>query len=305
MARPLLLHSLREYRAILQRCFDAVDAHSFVEIGSESGDVTRELVDLALARRGRVTTVEPMPAPDVIALDRDEPAFRLVVGYSPAALADVDAADAWVVDGDHNYWTVSQELGAILEKADAADSPALVILHDVGWPCCRRDFYYEPSSLPPEAVRPHTWAKAVRPGEAGVVDSGLRGEGKLAVAVQEGGERNGVLTAVEDVLADRGDREELITLAAIYGVGFVFPRSAPWADALRAVLAPYANLELLERLEDNRVALYLQVIELQDRLHRLDAGRNRALSDRDARIASLEAETARLRVALARERAPA
>lgn len=304
MDRPLLLHSLREYRAILVRCFEAVDARRFVEIGSESGAVTRELVELALGRGGSVTTVEPAPAPEVVELARTEPAFRLVVGHSPAALDDVEPADAWVVDGDHNHWTVTRELEAILAKAHAAGRAALTILHDVGWPCARRDFYYDPSALPEEAVRPHTFAKAVRPGEAGVVPSGLRGEGKLAVAEQEGGPANGVLTAVHDVLAARDDLE-LITLAPIYGVGFVFPTEAPWAAALRDVLAPYAGLELLERMEDNRVALYLQVIELQDRLHRLDAGRNRVLAARDARVAQLEAEIAGLRVELARARVAA
>lgn len=302
MARPLLLHSLREYRAILLRCFDAVDACSFVEIGSESGAVTRELLDVAREREGRLTTVEPTPAPDVVELECAEDAFRLVVGLSPAALADVDAADAWIIDGDHNHWTVTHELRAILDKAAAADSPALIVLHDVGWPCARRDFYYAPASLPPEAVRPHTWWRAVRPEEAGVVGSGLRGEGEMAVALEEGGPANGVLTAIEDVLAER-EGLELIIVAPVYGVGFVFPSGAPWAAAVREVLAPYTRLELLERLEDNRVSLYLQVIELQDRLQRLDAGRNRVLAGRDRQIARLEAELAGLRVELARERA--
>jgi len=299
--RPLLLHSLREYRAILLRCFEAVDARSFVEIGSESGAVTQELVELVVARHGSLTTLEPFPTPEVVELDRAEPAFRLVIGHSPGALADVDAADAWVVDGDHNHWTVTRELEAILDKADAADRPPLVIFHDVGWPWARRDLYYDPSTLPPEGVQPHTWAKGVHPGEDGVVGSGFRGEGGFAAALSEGGPRNGVLTGIEDVLASR-DGVELIKLAPIYGVGFVFPGDAPWAAALREVLAPYADLDLLERLEENRLALYMRVIELQDRLHRLDAGRNRALAGRDARIAQLEGEIATLRVALARVR---
>ena len=298
MARPLLLHSLREYRAVLLRCFDAVDAHTFVEIGSESGAVTRELLDLACARGGSLTTVEPAPAPEVLTLGGDHDAFRLVVGLSPGALESVDAADAWIVDGDHNHWTVTRELRTILDKAAAAGTPPLIVLHDVGWPCARRDFYYAPSSLPEEGVHPHSWWRAVRPEVAGVVGSGLRGEGEMAVALEEGGPANGVLTAIEDILEER-DGLELITLAPIYGVGFVFPSDAPWAPALRELLAPYAELDLLERMEENRVALYLQVIELQDKLHRLDAGRNRVLAGRDARIAKLEAELATMRVALA------
>ena len=50
---------------------------------------------------------------------------------------------------------------------------------------------------------------------------GFRGEGAFAYALEEGGERNGVLTAVEDFLAGRDDLE-LRRIPAIFGVGVVF-----------------------------------------------------------------------------------
>lgn len=304
MSVPLLLHSLDELREVLLRAFDAAEARTFVEIGSETGTFTRDLLAHAHARGGTVTTVEPRPAAEIVELAEHDDALRLVRGLSPAALAEVGAADAWVIDGDHNHWTVTRELEAALDRADEAGRPALIVLHDAGWPCARRDFYYAPDALPPDSVHSYTWAQGVVPDDPGVVASGLRGEGDMALAMHEGGERNGVLTAIEDVMAARGGLE-LALVPAIYGVAVVFPADAPWAAAVRATLAPYDGLELLRRMEANRVALYLRVVSLQDRLSRLDAGRNRALAELSERVGALEAENMRLRLELARGRAVA
>jgi hypothetical protein len=144
----------------------------------------------------------------------------------------------------------------------------------------------------------------VTPGVPGVVEHGFRGDGQFAIALHEGGERNGVLTAVEDVMEAHGGLE-LGVLPAIYGVGALYPADAPWAADVAAVLAPYDRLDVLERLEANRMALYTHVLELQDRLSRVDRTRNRVLAAYDDRIAALEAENARLRVENARRGAPA
>jgi len=43
------------------------------------------------------------------------------------------------------------------------------------------------------------------PWSGGGVEGGFRGEGQMAVALEEGGPHNGVPTAVEDYLANRPD----------------------------------------------------------------------------------------------------
>lgn len=305
MSAPLLLHSLSELRTILVRLLAAADARSVVEIGSESGAFTRELVAFASNRGGGVTTVEPRPAPAILELARTEPTLRLVEGRSPEALARVTAADAWIVDGDHNFWTVVHELDAALDLGEAAERPPLLVLHDVAWPCGRRDFYYDPEGLPSDAVHAHTFAQGVVPGEPGVVATGgIRGEGRFAVALREGGEQNGVLTAIEAVLARRPGLE-LAVIPVVFGVGVIWPADAPWADAVRDLLAPYAGLDLLDRLEQNRLRLYAHVLELQDALRRVDGARNRALGALQDRVDALEADNGALRLELARLKATA
>ena len=61
-----------------------------------------------------------------------------------------------IIDGDHNYFTVSEELRLIGERAPGAELP-LLLFHDVCWPHGRRDDYFDaeliPEELPPAARR--------------------------------------------------------------------------------------------------------------------------------------------------------
>ncbi|HEV2068222.1 MAG TPA: hypothetical protein VGR26_00340, partial [Acidimicrobiales bacterium] len=183
---------------------------------------------------------------------------------SPAALEKLEPADVYLVDGDHNYVTVRAELQAIF--GGEGDRPCLAILHDVGWPSGRRDMYYDPESLPPEAVHPHSYEKGVVPESDEVVEGGFRGAGHFAWARHEGGPANGVRTAVEDFLAAHEEELVLRTVPCVFGLGVVYPASAPWAASLGDVLAPYADNPLLARMEENRLSLFLAVLELQDHL---------------------------------------
>ena len=53
----------------------------------------------------------------------------------------MELPDAMIIDGDHNYYTVSEELAGSVSAARAARYMPLLLLHDVGWPHARRDAY--------------------------------------------------------------------------------------------------------------------------------------------------------------------
>ena len=127
--------------------------------------------------------------------------LELVEKFSPAALAELPVADLYVIDGDHNYATVRGEVDWIL--ANAPD--AVIVFHDLMWPCGRRDFYYQPTGLPQGDVHPDT-DEGATVWHDGVTPAGFIGAGSFTVAREAGGERNGVLTAVEDALAPWGPR---------------------------------------------------------------------------------------------------
>ncbi len=184
-------------------------------------------------------------------------------GFSPDALAGLPASDAYLLDGDHNYWTITQELAAIASAAGERATFPLLLLNDVSWPAARRDQYYSPGRLPPDAVHPYSYELGAVPGKRHLEPSGFRGAGEFAYALEEGGPRNGVLTGVEDFLADHQELE-FFHVAPVFGLGVILDRVAPWADRIRELLAPYAGSPFLARLERNRTELYVRLIERQD-----------------------------------------
>ncbi len=86
--------------------------------------------------------------------------------------------------------------------------------------------------------------------------------GEFAVAVQEGGPANGVLTAAEDFLAER-PHLELHVVTTVFGLGVLVDTRRPETAVVRDLLRPFAGSAFLERLEANRVELYLRVLDLQ------------------------------------------
>ncbi len=298
MAPPLLIYSLTEFRDLIRGCLEAAEVSTLVEIGSETGAATRDLLELVEARDGKMWCVDPGPTLELEEIDRSSERFHLVRGFSPDALEGLGPADAWIVDGDHNYWTVSRELEHAEAAARAAERPALILLHDVGWPCARRDLYYAPERLPAEALHPYSMELGSVPDSTEAVRGGFRGDGSFAIAVREGGPRNGVLTAVEDFVAERDDLV-FVHVPAIFGLGVVYQRSAPYAERLRELLAPYADNPLLAKLERNRIDLYLRVLELQDSVSELGLRQNRVIAEYDTSVSEAEIEAARLRLELA------
>lgn len=294
---PLLLHSLREFSPLIFPCLEAAGARRVLEIGSEAGLLTRELCEWARERDGSVTAIEPLPRDEHRELQRDL-GLQLVEGKSPGALEGLEPFDAYFVDGDHNYWCVSAEIS----HAFAGDASPLVFLHDVAWPCARRDQYYEPDDIPDEHRQPFSYDGGVEPDNPGLVrGGGFRGEDAFAYATTEGGLRNGVLTAVEDFVAERGDLE-FLRVPTIFGFGILFRAEVAWADEVRAIVGPLHESELLARLERNRVELFTRLIDP----HRFHAPQDRAgselIASQQREIADLTADLSRLRLELAEPR---
>ena len=152
----------------------------------------------------------------------------------------------------------------------AGGKPFFAFLHDVDWPCGRRDFYYAPEQIPEKFRHPYDYDGGVLPGAtAPVFGRGFRGAGQFAVATHEGGPRNGVLTAVEDFLAEAAEAGRSYAYAqvpAVFGLGIVIPADAPWCEAVADYLLPYHDNQLIRSLEQNRLANYLAVLDWQDRL---------------------------------------
>ncbi len=240
--------SLVNARELLRACLDARGAGSVLEVGAHAGELTRELLDWAASRGATVAAIDPEPPEPLLALAAERPDLQLIERTSHEALAELALPDAVIIDGDHNYFTVSGELRLIGDRSPDGELP-LLLFHDVCWPHARRDSYYVPDRIPDAERQPVTERGGIAPGDPGLVPGGLP---LPWVAEHEGGPRNGVLTAIEDFVAGR-EGLRLAVLPVFFGIGVVWDERAPWAKALAAAVEPWASNPILERLEGNRV----------------------------------------------------
>jgi hypothetical protein len=269
--------SLAHSAELLLACLEAAGARSVVEIGAYAGDLTRELVLWSKGSGARVTAIDPAPQPDLEALEDVE----LIRTTSLEALPGLPRPDAVIVDGDHNYFTVREELRLIAEKAADKALP-LLLFHDVCWPHGRRDDYHDAGAIPPAARHPVASGRGgLFPGDAGLRPDGLP---YPRSADQEGGSRNGVLTAVEDFVADH-EHLRLVVVPVFFGFCAVWPLDAPWSDALARVLDPWDRNPVLERLEANRVLHIAQEYALAQRNARQEALLRRMLESKAFAVA--------------------
>jgi hypothetical protein len=239
--------SLINNAELLIGCLERAGAHSVIEVGAYAGDVTRFLVDWGAGSDRRLVAVDPFPQPSLQQLAQERDQLELIEQSSLDALKTVELADAVIIDGDHNYYTVSEELRILDERSEG--SLPLLLFHDVCWPHARRDAYFTPEDIPPEYRQPMIEGAGLFPGVNGSRTGGLPYKW---VAREEGGERNGVLTAIED-FAEHLPGYRLVVVPAFFGFGALWDRQAPYADALDELLDPWDGNPLLERLEANRV----------------------------------------------------
>ena len=242
-------YSLANVAEVLFGCLDARGARTVLEVGPFQGELTAELLAWALGAAARVTVIEPEPPPQLLELSAAHPELEMIRQTSHEALPGLPLPDAVVIDGDHNHHTVSEELRLIGEKGPG-DSLPLLMFHDVGWPHARRDTYYVPERIPEEHRQPLAHNIGLVPGDPGVAEAGIP---FVWAAAREGGEGNGVLTAIEDFMATR-ERLRLAVVPAFFGFGVLWHEDAPWAGAVADVVAPLDGNPVLARLEANRVA---------------------------------------------------
>ena len=263
----LLIHSMNEFRDLILATLDIAAVADVVEIGTEYGGMSTVLSTWLKSRNGRLRCIDPSPKPAFLEWVATEPDVQHLAVPSLEALPYLSAADAWLIDGDHNWYTVFHELEGIFAKTWAAGKHPLIFLHDVCWPCARRDMYYAPYSIPEEFRKPFTFnAGAVLDNAVTVPGRGFRGGNDFAYADTEGGPRNGVLTAVENSLTSQiaaGHKLAWCRVPAVFGLGIIFDTASPWSQEVMAHLLPWHENKLIATLEQNRLANYLTVVDMQ------------------------------------------
>lgn len=210
---------LPHWDSVIHPFLAASDGAPIVEIGAGSGATTAKLAAFSAERGTELHVIDPAPRFDPASLKRRFPHLRFHRERSHDALEKIGPAGTVLIDGDHNWYTVHGELTRLERIAESSGRAfPLVLLHDVEWPYGRRDLYYNPEAIPAEWRQP--WERR------GIVwgqrrldqnDGGVNRH--LANALEEGGPRNGVLTAVEDFSAESSIRLELRIVRGDAGLG--------------------------------------------------------------------------------------
>jgi len=233
-----------------------------VEIGSESGKTTRLLLELARSYGGTVHAIDPAPWFDAAAWQAEfGAAFVFHRARSLEALHRIDRFGAVLIDGDHNWYTVHEELLLIERRCRELDRDVpLILLHDIGWPYGRRDLYYEPDAIPPPYRQP--WRRAgIHPASSALLPQGGF-NAHLCNAVHEGGPRNGVLTAIEDYLAETHQKLDFVRIPAAFGLGILVPSAvrqrSQEASVFLSLWAHPSVERFIERLEMARIGMIMQ-----------------------------------------------
>ncbi len=207
--------------SVVQPILAAVRPSTIVEIGAEAGGHTTQLVRWAEEHDARLHVIDPAPGSAVRALARQHPdACVLHKGLSLEALPRIERPDVVLIDGDHNWYTVYEELRLIERRS--ARWP-VTLLHDVSWPWGRRDLYYSPKTVPEEWRQPFGTGGIVRGQSPLSADGGFGG--RRAKALHEGGPRNGVLTAVEDFMRVSELDLQFFAVPGPGGLGMLFERA--------------------------------------------------------------------------------
>jgi GT2 family glycosyltransferase len=256
-------------KLLIQPLLDALAPHVVVEVGVEVGAVTGPLLRWAQANGATLHAIDPDPTLNVDRLQSEYgEQLRFHRRKSLEVLGEIEAVELALIDGDHNWYTVIEELRALERRArtDGRKAP-VILLHDVGWPYGRRDLYYDPQAIPEAHRQPHA-REGLKPGR---VELGPGLNDHLENARLEGTPANGVLSAVEDFVAESPIQWRMWTLPGLSGMAIlasaaVLEACAPLRELLASIDSPQFLLAHCEAIERARIDAELKRANIQRRL---------------------------------------
>ena len=226
----------RMWSPIMKPIIEKINAHYIVEVGSATGGNTWSILEYCRNRDAHMTAIDPFPSFNVEKYKKEfGDKFEMCTELSLNALPQLKDYDVVLLDGDHNWYTVYNEL-KVIEKNFKDKKFPVVFLHDVGWPYARRDGYYNPEDIPEKFRQPYKQA-GMRHGRKNLIkDGGLNPD--LYNAVEDNTPRNGVLTAAEDFVKEsKSDFYlEVVNPRAFHGLGILYPRDEETKKIVNDVL---------------------------------------------------------------------
>ncbi|MFH1670330.1 MAG: class I SAM-dependent methyltransferase, partial [Patescibacteria group bacterium] len=254
------------WESIIEPLIKACDPHIVVEIGTGTAALTRKLLTFCSERGAILHSVDPEPDCDIEELTKQYGStFIFHRDFSFSVLSKIGSCDVVFIDGDHNWYTVYNEL-KILELSchNPADFP-LVILHDTGWPYGFRDTYIDPERIPPPFLQPYKKG-GVHPDSGLLSDKGINTD--FYHAIYEGNPHNGVSAAVKDFVKE--SELELVPIFLPGGHGLGILTSSQRLKKNSVLSSQFENLRLspilnthIDAIEHNRIRILLDLQYIQ------------------------------------------
>jgi hypothetical protein len=236
----------RFWNSVIKPVFVALEPRVIVEIGADRGRNTANVLEYCRRTDSVAHVIDPLPKFNIKQWQQEWSEAIFHQQLSLDALPTIGAMDVVLIDGDHNWYTVFNELKLLEKIAGCVDRFPLVLLHDVEWPYDRRDSYHAPATIPSRYR--HPYAKlGIRPGKSELVEERGLNAGFMH-AVYENTPRNGVLTAVEDFLSESHLDCHVVVLPGMHGLGILATRALLRRNQkLAQLLASFDTKEFLTR----------------------------------------------------------
>ncbi|SHK24150.1 glycosyltransferase [Tepidibacter formicigenes] len=209
----------RFWESIIQPIFEKRKPKHIVEIGSDEGKNTEKVLEYCKRNDGKITVIDPSPRYDTKIWEKNNMKYlKIYKELSLNVLPKLNCYDIVLIDGDHNWYTVYNEL-KIIYKNNSLENFPIIILHDVSWPYARRDLYYNPENIPLAYRKPYA-KKGIDPESTNLLEKGgLNSE--LCNSIYENSLQNGVLTAIEDFLQENDNQFKFIKISGFNGIGII------------------------------------------------------------------------------------
>ena len=191
---------------------------SICEIGAAHGQTTDKLLQI---KDLSVTIIDPCLDTDLRTKYIKNPRVQIHKGLSLHVLEKLSKPfDCILIDGDHNWYTVFNEL-TLIHKRKLLNENGTILLHDVAWPYGRRDMYYQPETIPKQFR--HPYAKlGILYGKSSLARTGINNHHYNAI--NSDGPQNGTLTAIEDFLKSYKKSYSFFSLKTQNGLGFLYKK---------------------------------------------------------------------------------
>jgi len=252
----------RFWANVIEPMLKSVKATKIVEVGSWRGANTLNLLKYCRSAGGFLHVIDPLPEYDTREWEEEYSGYvQFYLDLSLNALSKITQIDAVLIDGDHNWYTVYNELKQLEANCARYGCPyPLVFLHDVSWPYARRDLYYNPNQIPEEYRHEHD-KKGILPNTPRLVDTGGLNN-HFSNAILEGGTKNGVLTAIEDFMLDSSFDFELVKIPIFSGLGILVDANlAASSEEFSSTLSRFRydsdTMNLLKSVEEELIATQL------------------------------------------------